>query len=645
MKNKLKILVTLTGLALLLLNACTPKELELGALMDKGNLKYSITQDATDPNMIILKSLTPNVTPQWITPYGRSIRVQDTVKIAFPGTYAFIYGVESQGGLVQADTTYVTITTTNLTYVNDPLWTNLCGGAGKSKTWVPDNGKYGFAAGFMSYADPSVTQEYENFTINWDPGNSSLGLADNDLTGTMTFDLIGGPHMTVVKPNESGAPTSGTYYLDATNHTLSTNDVTVLRIAAKIAEVTNWGSNVKVLKLTENQLRLAFMRTDPAQGPWWEVFNYVSKNYADNYVSVEPEPTLPDGWENSVSQTTSTTIKWVLSPETPFNWANLDGSIMNTAWTAADKYDSWTGYSSSVASSFEKFSLTMNSEEHTVVYVDPDGNSTEGKYTLDEKGVYTFNGIKPNFVICGGWVTLSTTDDNQWRITKVEKDAMGVVSGMWLGKRDPIKPEYMVYHLIPQLSGGGTSATETMKKAFVGKTFKPDTNWFIDWINFDQTGGWTSASTFGADYTSNSWVWTEATSKIAQSASLKFEAVGSEVKVTFTQDVYNADGTLATAGYTVTGKAVFNGDVPSITFEFPLVDYTGCPANWLNKDNPKGAYWSKYLAKNEWVYVSHGDATFNNIDTNGCWLGIVSNAIAAGDSKDEMLAFHYVLAQ
>lgn len=643
MKYKLNLLPIFLGVVLFF-SACTPENIEMGNALDKSTLKYSITQDAKDPNMIILKSLTSGLTPQWITPYGRSTRVQDTVKIAFPGKYAFIYGVESAGGLVQADTVYINLSSTNLSYVNDPLWTNLCGGVGKSKIWVPDNGKYGFAAGFMSYADPSVTQEFDNFVINWDPGNSSVNITSDDLSSSMTFDLIGGPHLKVSKPNESGAPTSGTYYLNVGTHSLTTTDVTVIRPAGRIAEVTNWSTNIKVLKLTENQLRLAFMRTDASQGPWWEVMNYVAKDYADTYVASEPEPALPTGWETTVSQTTSTTIKWVLSAETPFNWANLDGSLMNTAWTSASKYDSWTGYSASAAANFEKFSLTMNSEEKSIVYVDPSGNSTKGTYTLDEKGVYTFNGVTPNFVICGGWVTLATTADNQWRITKVEKDAMGVISGMWVGKRDPNKAEYMVYHLIPQVSSG-TNATEVMKKAFIGKTFKPDTNWFIDWINFDQSGGWTSASTFGTDYTSNGWVWTEATAKIAKSASIKFEAVGSEVKATLTQDVYNADGTLATAGYTVSGKVVFNPDVPSVTFNFPLVSYVGSPAAWLLTTNAKGASWSKLLSTNEWIFVSHGGSDLSTIDSNGFWLGAVSNATGAGDSKDEVLAFHYILAQ
>jgi hypothetical protein len=64
----------------------------------------------------------------------------------------------------------------------------------------------------------------------------------------------------------------------------------------------------------------------------------------------------------------------------------------------------------------------------------------------------------------------------------------------------------------------------------------------------------------------------------------------------------------------------------------------------LNTTNPKGANWTTALGTNEWIFASHGGATLSNIATNGMWLGAVSNSTAAGDSKDEVLVFHYVVA-
>lgn len=264
MKNKFKILYVFLGLALLF-TACTPTDYELGGLLDKSALKFSVTQDATDPNMIILKSLTPGATPQWITPLGRSIRVQDTVKIAFPGTYKFVYGVESAGGLVQADTLTMNITTTNLSYVNDPLWTLLCGGVGNEKTWYLDLN----AAGVSKYfAGPEffygTYDSWETVTNgvkaptgadswNWQPdypGNSWL-MAKGDY-GSMTFGLKGSPSVVVDhKMISSLGIQNGTYFLDTKLHNLTLTNAGILHDSGSNGIVLDWGK-IRVLSLTAN---------------------------------------------------------------------------------------------------------------------------------------------------------------------------------------------------------------------------------------------------------------------------------------------------------------------------------------------------------------------------------------------------------
>jgi hypothetical protein len=141
--------------------------------------------------------------------------------------------------------------------------------------------------------------------------------------------------------------------------------------------------------------------------------------------------------------------------------ARQDGSLMNTDWTSPATYAGWIGFTAVSASAYEKFSLTLNSENNTAVYVGIDGSSTSGTYTLDNKGIYTFSGFTPNFIICGGWVSLATTAANQWRITNIKKDLAGNVTDMWVGKRDEVKPEYMVYHLVPQIGSGSTEPKGT----------------------------------------------------------------------------------------------------------------------------------------------------------------------------------------
>ncbi len=624
---KLKIYAAFLGL-LMAFAACQPEEFSLGEMISKGDLKYSITQDANDPNMVILESQTLGVTPLWITPAGRSTQIKDTVKIAFAGEYQFIYGVESAGGFVQADTFNLSITTNNFDYVNDPLWNYLTGGVGASKTWILDNGKYGLAPGPLSYADPSVEQVWGNYTPNWEPDGSTTGATDDDYAATMTFDLIGGPHITSVKPNEGNVTEEGTFGMNTTGHTLSTTDATIIRLANIAPNADNWTSELKILDLKENQLRIAVMRTND-EGPWWYIFNYVSKDYADNYQYAEPEPALPDGWQDDISKTVNTTITWKLSEKNPLDWANLDGSMMN-GWQKPEDYPDWLGTPD--PSVYGGFSMTMNSADQSVVFVTPDGTTTQGTYSVDEKGIYSFDIAVPTFTIIN-WASFAADANNQLRILKIEKDATGAVAGIWLGARDPSSPQYTAFHLTPQLGGGTVDPLAAWKNALIGKTFTPDVNWFVDWVNFppDFTGGWTSSETFGDDYTSNGWVWDANVRAVAESTSLSFTQEGDNIKLTLSQ---TKDG----APYTATGDVVIDPENNILNINIPLVDYAGTAASWLPTTNTKSVTGDT----NDFYFVSHGGNNLSNVDTEGFWLGVVSNSTAAGDDKDEVLIYHFV---
>jgi len=91
MKNINKKTVAFIGFALLL-SACSKQKYELGALADKSTLSYTITPSSANPNNIVLTSSTPNLTPVWVTPYGQSLRVKDTVNIHFPGNINLFMG-------------------------------------------------------------------------------------------------------------------------------------------------------------------------------------------------------------------------------------------------------------------------------------------------------------------------------------------------------------------------------------------------------------------------------------------------------------------------------------------------------------------------------------------------------------------------
>ncbi|UII33038.1 hypothetical protein LVD17_04250 [Fulvivirga ulvae] len=451
----------------LIFTACQD-EYELGEILPVENLQYEITQNPDDPNMIILESLTPNATPLWTTPMGRSTRIKDTVLLPFEGTYKFVYGVQSGGGYVSADTVVLNITTQNLSYVDHPLWSLLTGGGvGHSKTWVLDLNAEGVSKYFSGpqyffgtdngWQGECLVEDGDCWS--WEPDwQGNQWLADLGDYGEMTFSLEGGAFLTADhKMIPARGQESGTYFLDAGSYRLTTSDVTTLHSPNTDACVTNWGS-ARIFSLTEDYMQLGFVRSASCDGEAMLVFNYISKEYSDKWVPADtpdPEPDLPDGWMDDVSSIVDNELTWVLSPETPFNYAGLDGSILYS-WSSPASYPDSTGFDESVPATYEDFSLTFNSADYTVEYVDPDGNTSNGTYTLNDKGFYTFTGVTPSFNI-GSVITLHTSTDNQWRILKLEKDQTGAVTGMWVGVRIDGKDQYLAYHLLLQADAGGGS--------------------------------------------------------------------------------------------------------------------------------------------------------------------------------------------
>lgn len=659
---------------MMLLASCSPDEYALGNTDVKpGDLvegiAYKIEHDAANPNIVYLKSLMGSkYTPLWSHPQGRSQEQTVTLKMPFAGTYNVVFGVETRGGVVYGDTATFKIDDMYAEFVSDPMWTKVAGGAGKSKTWYLDLDADATSRYFLgpiyfftntytwdnlhnaageNYLDADAWDATKAITPNLSetgtatwywladyPGNSWM--CDAADFGSMTFDLIGGANITVDQEAYGLGKSTGSYMLDVDKHTITFSDAYPVHDSNRDAEM-KAATEFRILYLTDDAMQIMVV-------PSGACYNFISKEYKDNWVPGEvadPEPALPDGWQDDISQTVNKSITWKLSETNPLDWCNLDGSRMN-GWSSPADYPSWLGTLD--ASVYKNFSMTLNSDDLTASFVAPDGTKTACTYTLDEKGIYTFSTDIPSFAVIG-WANFSADSNRQLRIMSIEKDASGAVTGMWLGAKDAVKPEYTAYHLVP--SAGSSTTTDPLKAwktALIGKTFTPDTGWFVDWLNFDLTGGWTSASTFGTDFTSNNWVWDEATSNIAKSATLKFEADGAGMKVTLTQNLTDAEGNV-TNGYTVTGKVTINPDAPSMKFEFPLVDYTGGVGKWLNKSNPKGAHWTTALSEYEWIFVSHGGSNLSNINTNGFWLGAVANATAAGDSKDEVLAFHYILKQ
>jgi hypothetical protein len=274
MKLKLIILIAFSGSALLF-SSCRPKNYELGNLPDKNLLKYNITPSSANPNNIILTSLTPNVTPVWMTPYGQSLRVEDTINIPFPGTYKFVYGVESDGGFVQADTATVIITSLDQNAVNTPTWIALTGGYGQSKTWVLDLDANGVSKYF------SGPFYFGGTGWEWDPAFKDIGWAGVSAGdyGTMTFDLMGDANFSSdnkMFPDLSG---TGKFMLYTATNELATIGAQVLHDKAQGGQVADWNAKMQIKTLTDSTMQL-IAKKDANN---WLIYNYITLDYYNTH--------------------------------------------------------------------------------------------------------------------------------------------------------------------------------------------------------------------------------------------------------------------------------------------------------------------------------------------------------------------------
>jgi len=581
MKRNIIVLISAFLGLVMSFTACQPEKFELGAPISKSELKFSITQNPADPNMVIMVSETPGMTPHWNTPLGRSTRLVDTVRLAFPGEYQFKYGVQSSGGYIESDAVTISITTTNTNYIEDELWTLLSGGVDNEKTWYLDlNAEktckyfagplyfYGTDNGWLGdcYGDGEGD---DCWSWEADYAGNSWVMPEGDY-GSITFDLKGNAN---VNANHLmlGRTESGKYTLDADAKTIKMTDAGILHDAGRDGQVIDWG-NIKIITLTKDYMQLAALR-DPAlsgEGACLLVYNFISKDYSDNWVPgepVEPEPTLPDGWQDDVSQVVSTAMVWKLSPETPFNWCNLDGSLMNP-WNKISDYPDWTGFNATVPATYEKFSLIMNSKDNSVKYTTPSGTESIGSYTLDEKGVYTFTSVTPAFNICS-WVNLFTTAENQWRIMSLDKDALGNVTGMWVGARDAVKPEYAAFHLVVEAGSGQVDPTQAVKNILCSKTWVIDSN-----RSYDVTTSWgkEQGPVIFSDYATWSWNPLPGEQYAAGEASIDYGTVKFELngKVTVNQRkriyTYDDAGTTKTRnGLPLVGDVLVSDDLVTLT--------------------------------------------------------------------------------
>ena len=453
------------------MGACTPDDFDLGNIdvhpddLVEG-IAFKIEHDQENPNIVYLTSLMDSrYTPLWDHPQGRSQAHKVTLKIPFEGTYQIKFGVQTRGGIVFGEPASFTIDNFYAGFVDHEMWTFLTGGVGKQKTWIHDNGQYGMAPGEMSYADPSSTVDWDNFTPNWEPAGGHTDENGFIWDSEMTFSLIGGAEVKVSNVFAEGTKEEqGTFMIDIDNHTLTMVNAELMHTQGWQDKTTNWSKGLKILTLNENQLRVAVLREKEISGEdeWWLIWNFVSKEYAESYEALDPEPPYNGNANEDLTTSIATSRTWKVNLEAPYNWAGLDGTFLNV-WQQGDGrpvFEGWEPPYDQTLLSNISLTMTLTGENSgQFVWIIGTGETIAGTYTIDDKNWIDFGRDIHIIDAMGGWLNLGT-DGGKMRMIRVEKDVSDNISVLHLGRINPGNAqEYMTLALVPGGSGSGSATS------------------------------------------------------------------------------------------------------------------------------------------------------------------------------------------
>ena len=474
-------------MTMMLVIGCTPDSYDMGGnSLTKADLAqgtgFTITPDAANPNLIHLKSLLPNYNAFWSHPgvgKGHSDGTSVDLKIAFAGEYTVVYGVSTRAGIVYSDPVTIQVNSFCADFVSGEAWQQLAGGAGGSKTWVLDNGKCGMKQGAYSCFDPNASFEdmthdeglnnwYANGYTWWEPANTDIGITEADLAKEMTFGLSGGATLTI--KNADGSISEGSFAFDPDNHSISAIGVEFVHGDWADGKSKSFSDNFYVFHLDENQLMIANKR-DPAlsgEGECWYVWNFVSKEYRDNYnVEETHKVTLPDDFMDYILPMNQRETKYKFDGEEPFAWFDLDGKPITRDLKNFPP-----------AANIESAGMTLyyNTKDgkSEVTFIDPQENEHKSTFKLSDNGIFSFAEM-PIYAVSTNTDIKFDSKQNELQILGYEvDDYSGDITDLWLGSMQydaqgkPI--EYLGYHLKKQTGG-------QQVERYVGSLSFFDTGW------------------------------------------------------------------------------------------------------------------------------------------------------------------------
>ena len=435
--------------AALLLGACSPDEYSLSkpdltAEELVQGVAYTVDVDAQ--NTITLTSLLDkSYNCYWVHPNGRAQGNVATLALPFAGTYEVTFGVDTRGGVVYGAPYQFTINTNNMSLLEDPLYTYLTGGVGKSKKWVPVDRDYGVGncTGPVMYANPddvlndgsaSTDIGINHMVPNWDPGFQSWLIPQDSpyMKSSMTFSLDDKQGCTVsVYRAEENKTYNGKWNLlveDKNHPTLSFTDAFALHNVGFDEVCANYTDKIVITALTPYLLQLATMRTN-SEGPWWIVWNYIAEDVQQGKVQIPSDeaeylnptaPVLPE-IEDLETKLFTTDINGVefqgaemtfqVSQDAAYDWMWWNGAT--SAWESVVKGN----YGSSWAPMWDEDAVAEN--ELTLTRKgDYTYGEYSGKYTIQDSKI-VFDQPVTFFTVTGDQRTVMVTG-SEWQVFKVD---------------------------------------------------------------------------------------------------------------------------------------------------------------------------------------------------------------------------------
>lgn len=458
MKKQINYLLMLGALAVTgMFSSCSPDDYSLAspaiipAELVEG-IAYTITPSTDNPNLIVCKSdLGAGRNTAWQTPFGISRGNDVTLRFPFPGDYEIKFGVDTGSGYVWGEPYKFSVADICVDFLSGEVWEQIAGGINGSKTWVYDGGTYGYSAGPLSYGDPTANPSLglNSFTENWTPGANENHCGDDAMWGSyMTFDLMDGAHYTFYDSSNDNTQT-GTFSLDDQNYTLSFNNAELMHPSTWSQRLLDWRKGFQIVELSENHMRVAYIRIPGNWGTEWvECFNYLSKDFVDNYVVPAPGGIKVDPELLASLTTEMKYATWKFDEEVPFDWFTTDGQRKNPNWSSASAYPA--GYQP----------LTDDYADYQLKFCTPgpdnySAGSVSGTYTMSDNGLFTLsNGVEG--IQLAANISFGSPE-NTLQVLSIELDAQGRVSDLWLGAMEKDMAgndiQYLGYHFVATYGG------------------------------------------------------------------------------------------------------------------------------------------------------------------------------------------------